>query len=90
MYRLCICYYSGHVKNILGLAIYWQYFCGYEYSGDASIVSESSIRRFRNDLGSLIEAYQEVARRLGLLHEQPNIRPINFSKPTAVKIKKNK
>jgi len=31
--------------------IYWQYFCGYEYSGDASIVSESSIRRFRNDLG---------------------------------------
>ena len=46
--------------------------------------------RFRNDLGNLIEAYQEVARRLGILHEQPNIRPINFSKPTAVKIKKNK
>ena len=31
--------------------IYWQYFCGYEYGGNASIVSESSIRRFRNDLG---------------------------------------
>lgn len=31
--------------------IYWQYFCGYEYGGNASLVSESSIRRFRNDLG---------------------------------------
>jgi len=46
--------------------------------------------RFRNDLGNLIEAYQDVARRLGILHEQSNIRPIKFSKPTAVKIKKNK
>jgi len=43
---------------------------------------------FRNDLGSLIEGYQEVARRMGILHEQSNIRPIKFSKPTAVKIKK--
>jgi len=43
---------------------------------------------FRNDLGSLIEGYQEVARRMGILHEQANIRPIKFSKPTAVKIKK--
>ena len=43
---------------------------------------------FRNDLGSLIEGYQEVARRMGILHEQTNIRPIKFSKPTAVKIKK--
>ena len=46
--------------------------------------------RFRNDLGGLIDAYQDVARRLGILHEQPNIRPIKFSKPTEVKIKKNK
>jgi len=46
--------------------------------------------RFRNDLGNLVEAYQDVARRLGILHEQSNIRPIKFSKPTAVKIKKNK
>ena len=46
--------------------------------------------RFRNDLGNIIEAYQEVARRLGILHEQSNIRPIKFPKPTAVKIKKNK
>ena len=46
--------------------------------------------RFRKDLGNVIEAYQEVARRLGILHEQSNIRPIKFTKPTAVKIKKNK
>ena len=46
--------------------------------------------RFRKDLGDIIEAYQEVARRLGILHEQSNIRPIKFPKPTAVKIKKNK
>ena len=43
---------------------------------------------FRKDLGNLIEGYQEVARRLGILHEQSNISPIKFSKPTAVKIKK--
>ena len=46
--------------------------------------------RFRNDLGYLIEAYQDVARRLGILHEQSNIRPIKFTKPRAVKFKKNK
>ena len=42
------------------------------------------------DLGNLVEAYQDVARRLGILHEQSNIRPIKFSKPISVKIKKNK
>ena len=44
--------------------------------------------RFRNDLGNLVEAYQEVAIRLNLLHEQSNIRPLNYPKPKAVKIKK--
>ena len=43
---------------------------------------------FRKDLGNLIEGYQEVARRLGILHEHSNISPIKFTKPTAVKIKK--
>jgi phosphoribosylaminoimidazole-succinocarboxamide synthase len=43
---------------------------------------------FRKDLGNVIEGYQEVARRLGILHEQSNISPIKFTKPTAVKIKK--
>ena len=44
--------------------------------------------RFRNDLGNLIQAYQEVARRLDILHEQSNVRPLKYSKPIAVKIKK--
>ena len=43
---------------------------------------------FRKNLGSLIEGYQEVARRLGILQEQSNISPIRFTKPIAVKIKK--
>ena len=44
--------------------------------------------RFRKGLGNLIEAYQEVARRLDILHEQSNIRPLKYTKPRAVKIKK--
>ena len=44
--------------------------------------------RFRNDLGNLIEAYQDVARRLNILHEQSNIRPLKYPGPKAVKIKK--
>ena len=43
---------------------------------------------FRKDLGNLIEGYQEVARRLGILHEHSNISTVKFTKPTAVKIKK--
>ena len=44
--------------------------------------------RFRKNLGNLIEAYQDVARRLGILHEHSNIRPLKFPKPKEVKIKK--
>jgi phosphoribosylaminoimidazole-succinocarboxamide synthase len=40
---------------------------------------------FRKDLGNLIEGYQEVARRLNILHEQTKIIPIKFPKPKAVK-----
>ena len=43
---------------------------------------------FRKDLGSLVEGYQEVARRLNILHEQSNIKPISFPKPKEVKIYK--
>ena len=46
--------------------------------------------RFRNDLGNIIEAYQEIAIRFGIIHEQSNIRPLKFSKPKEVKFKKNK
>ena len=43
--------------------------------------------RFRKDLGNIIQAYQEVARRLDILNEQSNIRPLKYTKPQAVKIK---
>ena len=46
--------------------------------------------RFRQNLGNVIQAYQDVARRLGILHEQSNITPVKFPKPQEVKIKKNK
>ena len=44
--------------------------------------------RCRNNLGNLVEAYQEVPIRLNILHEQSNIRPLTYPKPKAVKIKK--
>ena len=44
--------------------------------------------RFRKDLGNLIPAYEEVARRLNILHEQSNISEVKFGKPMAVKTKK--
>ena len=44
--------------------------------------------RFRKNLGNVMQAYQDVARRLGILHEESNIRTIKFPKPRAVKIKK--
>ena len=44
--------------------------------------------RFRKDLGNLIEAYQEVARRLGIMPEETNISEVNFGKTTSIKFKK--
>ena len=41
--------------------------------------------RFRNDLGDLIPAYTEVAKRLGILHEQSNISAVNITKLSSVK-----
>ena len=46
--------------------------------------------RFRKDLGNLIQAYKEVASRLGILYEESNIREVNFKKPKTVKLKKNR
>ena len=43
--------------------------------------------RFRKDLGNIIQAYQEVARRLGIIHEETNISSIKFGKPKAVNLK---
>ncbi len=56
---------------------------------DANTDKKLDKDRFRKDLGDVVEAYQEVARRLGILHRQiNNVRPLKFLKPTAVKIKK--
>ena len=44
--------------------------------------------RFRNDLGNLIEAYQDVARRLGIMPEETNISEVNFGKTASIKFKK--
>ena len=56
---------------------------------DATTDKKLDKDRFRKDLGNLVEGYQEVARRLDILHEQSNIRPLKYSKPKAVKFKKN-
>jgi len=44
--------------------------------------------RFRKDLGDLIPAYTEVAKRLGILHEQSNVSAVNITKLSSVKRKK--
>ena len=54
------------------------------------VVSEKKLDkdRFRKDLGNVIQAYQEVARRLGIVHEEVNISEVQFGKPQAVNLKK--
>ena len=44
--------------------------------------------RFRKDLGNVIEAYQEVARKLGIVPEETNISEVNFGKTKSIKFKK--
>ena len=41
--------------------------------------------RFRKDLGDLIPAYTEVAKRLGILHEQSNMSAVNVTKLSSIK-----
>ena len=55
---------------------------------DATTDKKLDKDRFRKDLGNLVDGYQEVARRLNILHEQSNIRPLKYTKPKAVKFKK--
>ena len=45
--------------------------------------------RFRKDLGDLIPAYTEVAKRLGILHEQFNVSAVNVTKLSSVKKNNN-
>ena len=44
--------------------------------------------RFRKDLGDLIPAYTEVAKRLGILHEQSNLSAVNVTKLRSIKKRK--
>ena len=44
--------------------------------------------RFRKDLGDLIPAYTEVAKRLGILHEQSNVTAVKVTKLSSIKRKK--
>ena len=41
--------------------------------------------RFRKNLGDLIPAYTEVAKRLGILHEQSNVSAVNVTKLSSIK-----
>ena len=41
--------------------------------------------RFRKDLGNILQAYQEVARRLNILHEETNIKTVEFGKLRSIK-----
>ena len=54
------------------------------------VVSEKKLDkdRFRKDLGNIMQAYQEVARRLGIIHEESNISTVKFGKPKEVNINK--
>ena len=55
---------------------------------DASSEEKLDKDRFRKDLGNLIEAYQEVARRLNILHEETNIKTVKFGKLRSIKNRK--
>ena len=55
---------------------------------DASSEEKLDKDRFRKDLGNLVEAYQEVARRLNILHEETNIKPVEFGKLRSIKNRK--
>ena len=43
--------------------------------------------RFRKDLGNIIQAYQDVARRFGIMPEETNISEVNFGKTIPLKFK---
>ena len=44
--------------------------------------------RFRKNLGDLIPAYTEVAKRLGILHENSNVSAVNVTKLRSIKRRK--
>ena len=55
---------------------------------DAKTEKKLDKDRFRKDLGNIIQAYQDVARRLGIMPEETNISEVNFGKTIPIKFKK--
>ena len=55
---------------------------------DATTDKKLDKDRFRKDLGNIIQGYQEVARRLGIMPEETNISEVNFGKTIPIKFKK--
>ena len=55
---------------------------------DAKTEKKLDKDRFRKDLGDLIPAYTEVAKRLGILHEQSNVSAVNVTKLRSIKKRK--
>ena len=55
---------------------------------DSSTDQKLDKDRFRKDLGNLIPAYTDVAKRLGILHEQSNVSAVNVTKLTTIKKRK--
>ena len=55
---------------------------------DAKTEKKLDKDRFRKDLGNVIQGYQEVARRLGIMPEETNISEVNFGKTKSIKFKK--
>ena len=86
---------------IIGVAAYQNYTEQLEKESDVllheninELDNDEYIKLFNNgismkDLGDLIPAYTEVAKRLGILHEQTNISSVNITKISTFK-KKNK
>ena len=55
---------------------------------DAKTEKKLDKDRFRKDLGNIIQGYQEVARRFGIMPEETNISEVNFGKTIPIKFKK--
>ena len=56
--------------------------------GTVLLIKKLDKDRFRKGLGDLIPAYTEVAKRLGILHEQSNLSAVNVTKLRSIKKRK--
>ena len=84
---------TGLVPGVLLRNRYLEFICKNVFvklnSKENSYFKNLDKDRFRKDLGDLIPAYTEVAKRLGILHEQSNVSAVNVTKLSSIK-KKNR